>query len=306
MPRVSVIIPAYNASETILETLDSVVAQTFADIEILVINDGSSDNTAELVSNYPDPRISLINIPNGGHAHARNVGLDAAKGSILSFIDADDQWTSNKLSAQVKALTENPDANVVYSWTIYQSEQKRFAEKPFYVEGDVYERLLLSNFIASGSNIAFRAEALKHSGGFDSGLNACADWDFYLRLAQHNRYCLVPQHQIIYHNRRNSISSDFRELAQSIESVIQKNALRSTLALSKIQAVNQLNLAAVMLFKLNSLHQWQQALTLYLQTLKADPRLLVEIPLALRLPLRFLKVFVQTAGRNSGQMVPGP
>src|SRR3569832_167033 len=115
MPLVSVIIPVYNGEKTIQYTIESVLKQTCSDFELLVINDGSQDSTLELVSSFQDDRLKVLSYPNAGLAASRNRGIASASGEYLSFIDADDLWTPNKLDSQLKALQENTEAAVAYS-----------------------------------------------------------------------------------------------------------------------------------------------------------------------------------------------
>src|SRR4028119_546862 len=117
MPIISVIIPAYNAERTIKETIQSVLNQSFQDLELLIINDGSQDSTLDVVESIQDPRIRVFCYLNAGSSASRNRGIGLAKGEYISFIDADDLWTVDKLESQFKALQENPKAAVAYSWT---------------------------------------------------------------------------------------------------------------------------------------------------------------------------------------------
>src|SRR5690242_20728341 len=99
-PQISVIIPVYNGERTILETIASVQQQTFSDFELIVINDGSTDRTLELLNSVEDPRLKILSYSNGGLPVARNRGISHATGEFITFIDADDLWTSDKLEAQ--------------------------------------------------------------------------------------------------------------------------------------------------------------------------------------------------------------
>src|SRR3990170_2838516 len=114
MPKVSVIIPTYNREKYIVETLQSVFAQTFTDYEVIVIDDGSTDNTADVLRPYLD-RIVYIRKPNGGQGSARNVGIKVAKGEYIAFLDSDDLWMPEKLELQVKYLDNNKDAGLVFT-----------------------------------------------------------------------------------------------------------------------------------------------------------------------------------------------
>ena len=216
MPSVSVIIAAYNAENTITETISSVLNQTFTDLEVIVIDDGSSDRTCQVVREISDSRVRLFPYQNGGVAKARSRGINHARGEYISFLDHDDLWTSDKIAAQVSALEKSPDAGVAYSWTInmYSDEEPmRFIKlSPVYFEGDVYPQLLLSNFVASGSNLLARREAILSVGEFDAKPLSNEDWDFYLRLAAKWSFVVVPQYHIIYRHTADSMSSQVQRL----------------------------------------------------------------------------------------------
>ena len=115
-PAVSVVLPTYNRASTLRRAVDSVLCQDFGDFELIVVDDGSRDQTASILSDIDDARLRVIRLPeNRGQAHARNVGLDAASADLAAFQDSDDVWHPNKLSRQVAAIRAIPDASVVYS-----------------------------------------------------------------------------------------------------------------------------------------------------------------------------------------------
>lgn len=209
MPKVSVVIPAYNAQSTITETINSVLEQSFSDFELIIINDGSTDNTLQLINQIKDSRLQVYSYPNGGLPMARNRGINHASSQYISFIDADDLWTVDKLEMQIRALEKVPEAGVAYSWTMCMDN----AGKTFHpgveatFEGNVYPQLLTSNFIASGSNVLIRTEAIKSVGEFDITLKSCEDWDYWLRLAPLWEFVVVPKPQIIYRLSTGAMSS---------------------------------------------------------------------------------------------------
>ncbi|MBE9126713.1 MULTISPECIES: glycosyltransferase [unclassified Coleofasciculus] len=208
MPQISVIIPAYNASKTIKETVESVLNQTFSDFELIVINDGSTDSTSEIISTIKDERLKVFSYPNTGVAASRNRGVSQALGEYISFLDADDLWTPDKLETQLKALQENPPAAVAYSWTDWIDEFGQFLRPGghFTENGDVYVKLLLKDFIESGSNPLIRRQALTEVGGFDESLAFAEDWDLWLRLAAQYSFVAIPSPQILYRISPNSAS----------------------------------------------------------------------------------------------------
>ncbi|MBD2490262.1 glycosyltransferase [Aulosira sp. FACHB-615] len=210
IPKISVIIPTYNSERTIKTTIDSVLSQSFTDFELIVINDGSTDSTLDIVSQIQDSRLKVFSFENAGGNVSRNRGLQKAVGEFISFLDADDVWTSDKLVSQLEALQDNIDAKVAYSWTDYIDENGKFLVSGSHitVNGDVYERLLVSNFLENGSNPLIYREALIELGGFDESLSAAQDWDMWLRLAARYSFVCVPKVQILYRVSANSLSSN--------------------------------------------------------------------------------------------------
>src|SRR4028118_1289230 len=210
MPIFSVIIPVYNGEKTIQETIESVLNQTFTDFELIVINDGSQDSTLEIVERIQDSRLNVFSYPNAGQAASRNRGFSHASGEYISFIDADDLWTPDKLEAQLRALQDNPQAAVAYSWTKCIDESGQFSRRGSHISatGDVYGKLLLIDFIENGSNPLIRRQALIKVGSFDESLPAAEDWDMWLRLAACYEFVAVPSSQILYRQSANSWSAN--------------------------------------------------------------------------------------------------
>lgn len=224
MPTISVIIPAYNAEKTILETIYSVQKQTFLDFELIIVNDGSKDKTLEILHSVKDERLKIFSYENKGQAVARNRGISHATGEFLSFLDADDLWSSDKLELQLAALQQHPEAGVAYSWTYFMDEQgKSFhpGETIFY-EGNVYVQMLLRNFLDSGSNPLIRRQAIESVGEFDPSVTGVEDWDYWLRLAACWPFVVVPKHQIFYRQSSSSFSSKIKIMEERQLKVIEQ------------------------------------------------------------------------------------
>ncbi|MBP0012702.1 MAG: glycosyltransferase [Roseofilum sp. SBFL] len=224
MPLISVIIPAYNSEKTIAETVESVLKQTFADFELIVINDGSTDGTLEVLSRIQDPRLKVFSHPNAGSNPSRNRGFAQSSGEYIAFLDADDLWTPDKLEAQLNALQENPQAAVAHSWCNLIDESSKFLSRGGYctANGDVYPHLLLVDILENGSNPLIRREALNKVGAFDESLPAGQDWDLYLRLAAQYHFITVERPQISYRISSHSLSSNVVKLESGCLQVITK------------------------------------------------------------------------------------
>jgi glycosyltransferase involved in cell wall biosynthesis len=210
MPLISVIIPAYNAESTILETIKSVQDQTFSNLEIILVDDGSTDGTLARVRGIRDERLKIVAGTHLGASAARNRGIEQARGTFVSFIDADDLWTPEKLELQLHALQSKPTAAIAYSWTAFIDQQGRFlfAKERMYFEGNVYAQLLRGCFIASGSNVLIRKSVIESTGLFDMSLRAAEDWEYWLRVAERWHFVLVPKYQILYRISLGKMSSD--------------------------------------------------------------------------------------------------
>ena len=214
MSKISIIIPTYNSANTIEETIASVQKQDFTDFELIIIDDGSQDNTIEVVQHVVEPRLKLFAYENGGVAVARNRGIAKSTGEYISFLDADDLWSSDKLSKQFEALKKSAKAKVAYSWTSFIDDQGKhlFSGTRFGYEGNVYPQLIQTNFLTNASNILIQRDVLNLIQGFNPQLAYTADWDFYLRLAQNFEFVVVPKYQIFYRQSANSMSSKIEPL----------------------------------------------------------------------------------------------
>jgi glycosyltransferase involved in cell wall biosynthesis len=206
MPLVSVIVPAYNAEKTIEKTVSSVLQQTLADLEIIIINDGSTDRTLERLADLEDDRIRIFSFPNSGPQKSRNRGIEQCQGKYLAFLDADDLWTRDKLTDQLKTLQNNPESAMAYSWTDWIDEHDHVWRRGSHLSlsGYVVKRLLLNDFIGSGSNPLILADAVKSVGGFDEEILGGQDWEMWLRIASKYSIVVSPKVHVLY---RKSLTS---------------------------------------------------------------------------------------------------
>jgi len=196
MPRVSIVIPTYNRERLIGATLDSVMAQTFQDFEVVVVDDGSTDGTAELVRAY-GARVRYLYQPNQGQGAARNTGLRAARGELVAFLDSDDLWEPNKLALQLAALADRPDCPWIYTDAfVFDGATGRrqflFSRQCRPHEGMVADRLLRMNFIASPTPV-IRREVFDRVGMFNELTPQVEDWDMWLRIAARYPIAYVPE-----------------------------------------------------------------------------------------------------------------
>jgi glycosyltransferase involved in cell wall biosynthesis len=183
-PIVSAIIATYNAGHYLEEAIRSILAQTMPDLELLVIDDGSTDGTRALVAGFTDPRVRYVWQENAGQTSAKNHGLRLARGNFIGFCDGDDFWYPNKLDLQLACFQKNPRLGVVYSPADKIDEQGRplgaaIAEE---FRGKVTDALFLRNFVPFGTALVRRA-CVERTGGFDPALKMGIDWDLWLRVS---------------------------------------------------------------------------------------------------------------------------
>jgi len=226
-PLVSVIVPAYDVAEFIAEALDSVLAQTFDDYEIIVINDGSPDTEAleRALAPYLS-RIVYIKQENGGVSAARNTGIKAARGSLIAFLDADDTWLPNYLEVQVARIQADPSIDVLYPNVMMFGDASEAGEEFMTAcpsSGDVtFERLISQECNVSNCSIA-RRETLIRAGLFDESLRSVEDFDLWLRVVK-NGGRIVYHRDVLarYRRRGGSLTADPICLGQNIVRVMDK------------------------------------------------------------------------------------
>ena len=222
-PLVSVVVPVWNGERTLAATLASVLAQSHRHFELLVIDDGSTDGTAALVSGLAtgDPRVQLHRFENRGLAASRNRGIRLARGEFIAFVDADDLWQPARLERQLAALAAAPAAGLAYSLTdcIDDAGQRLGPGSHIVAAGRVYARLLAWNFMDSGSSALVRRAVFDEVGFFDESLPAAEDWDLWLRIAWRHEFACVPHADILYRISAGAMSSQITRQQHACEQV---------------------------------------------------------------------------------------
>jgi glycosyltransferase involved in cell wall biosynthesis len=235
-PLVSVIIPAYNAEIFIARTLQSVLSQTYQNIEVLVVDDGSKDRTAEIVESFAqkDSRIILLQQTNAGVAAARNLAIEKSRGEYIAPIDADDIWYPQKLEKQVQCMLEaEPSVGLVYAWSTFINEEDVIIGKytSYYyqnipsIEGYVYPAMMYTNLIGNASVPLIRRSCFEKVGFYNCKLKeqnaqGCEDWDIYLRIAEFYQFRVVPEFLIGYRQVKGSMSKSYQSMAKSYDLVM--------------------------------------------------------------------------------------
>lgn len=200
-PTVSVVIPSYNRSRKLPATLEGLDKQTFQDFEVVLVDDASSDDTADVLRDRIGPRFRYIRhqTNRGGNA-ARLTGIGEARGRFIAFLDSDDVWHPDKLARQVALLDEaGPEFGLCTTWfSMISPDGKIHHRVEPTIHGVRQPELLASNVLGGYSTVLVSREALDHAGGPDPTLPACQDWELYLRLNQVTGVCVVPEHLVDY------------------------------------------------------------------------------------------------------------
>ncbi|MGK0290394.1 MAG: glycosyltransferase involved in cell wall biosynthesis [bacterium] len=238
-PLVSIIMPAYNASETILESIQSVLMQTYQNWELLIIDDGSSDNTYEKVLTIQDSRIKAFKEKNKGVATTRNQGIKLAQGKYIAFLDSDDFWLKNKLDYQINYF-ENTKDNIGLVHSNYKEFDKNgeYSPKPLKhiknlkIEGNIYEDLVVYDFIATLTVIVTK-EALNIVGGFDENLSVAEDWDLWIRITKKFKVGYISKPLAKYRLNPTGLSKSHNKFEKELWTVLERYLLSKNFSKEK-------------------------------------------------------------------------
>ncbi|HNU10254.1 MAG TPA: glycosyltransferase family A protein [Rubrivivax sp.] len=225
-PTVSVVIPAYNAAWCVRKAIDSVLAQDFGAHEIIVVNDGSTDDTLAVLRSY-DGAIRIVDQRNSGLSSARNAGIRAATGEFVAFLDADDWWLPSKLARQVDLLHARPDVGFVSTAARVEDPQGQFLNAWPCTEcsGPFLPWLFGANgdVAGSGSAVMARRGLFEQVGGFDETLHSLEDVDMWMRLAAVTGYACVSEPLAVILKRPGSMSRNLDVMRASAQRVMRKN-----------------------------------------------------------------------------------
>jgi glycosyltransferase involved in cell wall biosynthesis len=245
--RVSVVIPAYNAAWCVGRAIDSALAQQYSDREVIVVDDGSTDATADVLARYRDA-IRVVGKRNEGLSSARNTGIRAAVGEFVAFLDADDHWLPAKLMRQVALLDSHPEIGFCSTAaSLVSPDGTRLGEWPCPQPVDNMLREIFARNAAvagSGSAVVARRELFKRSGMFDESLKSLEDIDMWMRLAAITRYACVPELLTVILRNPASMSRNLDVMRESAIRVLHKN--RSLLAASDRGAFWQASYATML------------------------------------------------------------
>ncbi|MBI3299551.1 MAG: glycosyltransferase [Elusimicrobia bacterium] len=222
-PLVSVVIPAFNAERWVPAALESVLAQDYAPLEVIVVDDGSKDGTGAAVARFGD-RVRYVRQANSGVCQARNRGAREARGKLVAFLDADDVWLPGKLKAQAARFAARPGLATCFTGTVaFDEATGRETLLAYRLSPDLVADLLLHcTIIGNSSTVMVRREVFERVGGFDPALSNCADWDMWIRLAGAGPVDLVPEPYVRYRLHHGSMSTSVRLLEKDTLTLLEK------------------------------------------------------------------------------------
>jgi len=296
---ISVIIPAHNAARFIEEAVRSVLSQTYGNLEIIVVDDGSTDDTYERVAAF-GPRITLIRQANGGAAVARNTGIRCSRGEYVAFLDADDVWLAEKTARLLSILEREPGAAVAYHGYAAIDDAGAVVGQPVIPvhEGDVLEPLLLRCFFGPPM-VMIRRTCLDSVGLFDPVLRLGQDWDLFLRIALAGyRVRCVPEALVLCRTHQGNTTRDPARAAEFGRMVLDR-----TFADPRLPAQFRTHAFRATAYKTHAIFQsarclraglWQDGVALFLEAARLDPGMLSHPSSYLDLALRTLPVADQT------------
>ncbi|WGW01702.1 glycosyltransferase [Vibrio sp. YMD68] len=237
MAKVSVIIPTYNCRDYLPKAISSVLEQTHQDVELLIIDDNSSDDTAHYLEALSDPRINILTTHGVGASKARNLGIQRSSGEFIAFLDADDFWYPEKLSLQLKLHNNNPDLalsftnydhftesnQVIIDSFTYWEQFQDCTQESFLVENPL--ALLIKNNVIGTSTVMLKANVVSKIDLFDTKIRYGEDWELWLRICESHGVGVLNSVQSGYLMRQNSATQSHRfrlKNLQSIELILQR------------------------------------------------------------------------------------
>ena len=226
-PMVTVVIPCYNSLRYIAETMETVLKQTYQDFEVLVVNDGSTDGTADWVNALSDrePKVRMVSQANQGLAGARCTGVTNARGKYVAFIDDDDLWSFTKLEKQVNSLESNPQAGLCYTWTALADSEGKPTGRVIAsnAEGNVWQAMTEMNIVCCGSTPMIRRSCFDDVGLFDRQVSPSDDWDMWWRIAAKYEFTVIKEPLILYRQHPNNSSKKCDRMLETSRILIERN-----------------------------------------------------------------------------------
>ncbi|MBF0483484.1 MAG: glycosyltransferase family 2 protein [Candidatus Omnitrophica bacterium] len=268
-PLITAIITTYNRGYLLTRAIQSVLKQTYSKFELIIVDNGSSDHTQNIIEQFTDKRIKYIRLnSNLGGPAARNIGIKNAQGFLIAFLDDDDEWLPEKIAKQVKLFnTSALNIGIVYTGSIYIKSSNNHVNKTCNINlsGNLYKQLLKGSIIGSVSRVMVKKECFEKTGLFDEELKSCQDWDMWLRISEHYEFAAIPEILVKIFEHDIQISKNLPLLIAGRERMINKHY-------SKFQEVPELLIQH--LKRLGKLRcfagQWKEAWQWFHRAIKLD------------------------------------
>lgn len=285
-PQITVIVPAYNVAGLILPCLASIMAQSRDDWQAIVVDDGSTDATADEIRTLDDPRISLVQQKNAGVSAARNHGLSLARGKSVMFLDGDDVLNPTAFARLADALDARDDAVAAFGTflKILPSGAPYPGQKPLalhrYPDGDVLETMLRGNFLANGGHVLIRTDVARRLGGFDTRLRLSEDWEFWCRLAAEGEFAFIGTEPEVFSLRvrpgssSGGLSVDWANHQPCLDTIGRNAAIRARFSATAWRTLERAMRASQMweCGRVNfTMRHYREARTLMLGALRLEP-----------------------------------
>ena len=227
MPKVSVVIPAYNTLAYLPQSLTSALKQTFTDFDVLIVDDGSTDGLAAWAAQLSDPRVRLVTQANQGLPGARNTGVRHTEGEYIAFLDGDDLWRPDKLAKQVALLDSRPEVGLVHTSVSFIDARGDAISRPVaaHGDGDVYREFLTFNefyMVRCGSTPLVRRACFDDVGLFDPSLKFAEDWEMWTRVAAHYHVATLGENLVLYRQHSSNLTKNYRIMTPHFTKIIER------------------------------------------------------------------------------------
>lgn len=220
-PRLSIVIPAYNVEGYVVEAIASALVQSLSEIEVIVVDDGSTDRTGEQIAAFDDPRLRVVTQVNGGLSNARNTGIRAARAALIGFLDGDDRWHPDKALRHVELMERDPSIGLSYSHSAYIDEAGRDTGALLLSDAAAPDlvAMIRRNRVGNGSTPVVHADCFRRAGLFDETLRSCEDWEMWVRLLRETGFSarLIPEALTFYRLNTQSLSFNFDGFLRNAE-----------------------------------------------------------------------------------------
>lgn len=288
--NISVIIPSYNHTQFVSKAVESVLSQTLSAHEIIVVDDGSKDNTEEVLAAYKD-RIIYIKQENQGVSATRNNGVSISTGDFIAFLDADDEWFPEKLEKQLKLFGEDKEIGLVHCGYVDVDEKGNFLQEHLEgMSGKVAEEMLFFKrpvILGGGSGSLIPKNVFKEIGGFDIRLSTSADWDLYFRIAQKWKVGFVPETLLKYRLHSSNMHGNIKLMRKDMLLAYEKAfAEKENVPLQSVRRYAYSRLHKVLAGSFYSVGQYKEILPHFLKSIFLSPVTVVEFA---KLPFHFLR-----------------